>query len=120
MPYRYAFVTAGSAKYTFLVPDRYRVDSSDPAKVKLNSPDCARIIAVGFNSGGAAGGVRSAEGLREFVNKHYTDVEFLADQVVCAGRGFHLEGGLGHHAHHPHRCFSGCYRTFGIHRDHQS
>lgn len=84
MPYRYAFVTAGSDKYTFLVPDRYRVDSSNPTKVKLISPDCSCFIVVGINSGDSVSGVRTAEALRGYVITNYFDVEFLADQVVCA------------------------------------
>ena len=83
-PYRYAFITAGSAKYTFLVPDRYRVDSSDPTKVKLISPDCSCFIAVGIGSSSAMGGAKTLESLRAHVNEHYSDVRFLADQVVCA------------------------------------
>jgi hypothetical protein len=85
MPYRYAFVTAGMAKYTFLVPDRYRVDSSDPAKVKLISPDNACFITVGVSTGGAISSINSSETLRAFANTNYSDVEFLADQTVCAG-----------------------------------
>ena len=84
MPYRYAFITAGSAKYTFLVPDRYRVDSSNPAKVKLISPDCSCFIVVGLSSGGEAGSVSTAETLRDYVIKNYYEVQFLGDQVVCA------------------------------------
>ena len=84
MPYRYAFVTAGSDKYTFLVPDRYRVDSSNPTKVKLISPDCSCFIVVGINSGDSLSGVKTAEALRGYVITNYYDVEFLADQVVCA------------------------------------
>lgn len=84
LPYRYAFITAGSAKYTFLVPDRYRVDSSDPTKVKLISPDCSCFIVVGIGSGGSVGSARTAETLREYARDHYSDVQFLGDQVVCA------------------------------------
>lgn len=85
MPYRYAFVTAGSAKYTFLVPDRYRVDSSAPDKVKLISPDSSCFISVGVSTGGALASINSSEALRAFVNTNYSDVEFLGDQTVCAG-----------------------------------
>jgi hypothetical protein len=84
MPYRYAFITVGSAKYTFLVPDRYRVDASDPRKVKLISPDCSCFIVVGISNEESVAGPKTAETLREHVREHYLNAEFLGDQVVCA------------------------------------
>jgi hypothetical protein len=85
MPYRYAFITAGAAKFTFLVPDRYRVDSSDPTNVKLISPDCSCFIVVGIRNGESVRSVTSVETLHNYVNEHYLDVQFLGDQTVSVG-----------------------------------
>ncbi len=86
MPYRYAFVTAGSDKYTFLVPDRYRVDPSDPASVKLISPDCSCFIVIGVRGAGVLPrGHMTPESLRAYVSDHYFDVTIKGDEVVSAG-----------------------------------
>src|SRR6478609_7340477 len=58
MPYRYAFVTLGQEKYTFLIPEGYRVDTSDPAKVKLVSPDYSSLIVLAIGTSGLPVGAK--------------------------------------------------------------
>jgi len=72
MPYRYAFVTLGQEKYTFLIPEGYRVDTSDPAKVKLVSPDYSSLIVLAIGTSGLPVGAKmEAESLQAHVlNRH--------------------------------------------------
>jgi hypothetical protein len=85
MPYRYAFVTSGLEKFTFLVPDAYRVDTSDPAKVKMASPDYSVMIIVGMDSSELpAGSKLDAEGLRARVLANYPEALIKSEQTTGA------------------------------------
>jgi len=88
MPYRYAFISVGKEKYTFLVPEGYRVDTSDPLKVKLASPDYSCLITLGFsaNSGGA-GAKMDAEALQAHVLAKHANATIKSGQTVCANGG---------------------------------
>ena len=93
VPYRIAFISAGDNKYTFLVPDLYRVDTPDPAKIKMASPDYATLIAVGIADNGATAEVKmDVEALRARVLAKYADVTIKAEQSCSAagqtGPGF--------------------------------
>jgi len=68
VPYRYAFVTAGQEKYTFLVPEGYRVDSSDPTKIKLASPDFSSLITLAIGTSGLPAGAKmESEALQAYI-----------------------------------------------------
>jgi hypothetical protein len=82
--YRYAFITSGPDKFTFLVPEQYRVDTSDPAKVKLASPDFSGLITLGLASGFPAGTRMNSDALREHVLATYHDAAISGEQTVCA------------------------------------
>lgn len=84
VPYRYAFVTAGSEKYTFLVPEAYRVDTSDPTKVKLASADFSGMIIMGLVSGSSGGEKMSAEALQAKVMASYPEATINGQQTTCA------------------------------------
>ena len=58
IPYRFAFITSGSEKFTFLIPEGYRVDTTDPVKIKLASPDYSGMIIVGVSGGGQPAGAK--------------------------------------------------------------
>jgi len=83
-PYRLAFVTSGAEKFTFLVPEGYRVDTSDPLKVKLASPDFSCLIVLGVSGEFAAGAKMEKEALRTRVLENYRDVVIQSEQTVCA------------------------------------
>lgn len=84
VPYRCAFITAGQEKFTFLVPEGYRVDTSDAAKVKLASPDFSGLIVLGISSGFPAGTKLEAETLRAWVVTNYSEVTIRGEKVVGA------------------------------------
>ena len=44
MPVHRAFITCGTNKFTFLVPDGYRLETSDPQKIALASADLKCLI----------------------------------------------------------------------------
>ena len=44
MPVNRGFVTAGTNKFTFLMPDGFRLETSDPQKLTLASPDLSCLI----------------------------------------------------------------------------
>ncbi len=80
LPYRYAFVTAGTAKYTFLVPDSYRVQSSDPSRLKIVSSDLTCMITLS-PANGATG---NNEVLCAKVNSDYPNAEIVLEHEVSA------------------------------------
>ncbi len=84
VPYRYAFVTSGTEKYTFLVPEAYRVDTSDPAKVKLASADFSGMIILGLARGFPAGVKIDAAALEARVHANFPEATINAEQSVCA------------------------------------
>ncbi len=85
IPYRYAFISIGKEKYTFLVPEGYRLDTSDPLKIKLASPDYSSLIILGFspNSGNASAKM-DAEALQAHVLAQHADATIKSGQTVCA------------------------------------
>ena len=84
VPYRYAFVTCGSEKYTFLVPESYRVDTSDPAKVKLASADFSGMITLGLARDVVPGTKMDAEALQVRVLASYPEATINSQQTTCA------------------------------------
>lgn len=85
VPYRYAFVSVGKEKYTFLVPEGYRVDTSDPLKVKLASPDYASLITLGFSATSSGPDAKmEAEALQAIVLARYPNATIKSGQTVCA------------------------------------
>lgn len=84
MPYRFAFVTAGTEKFTFLIPEDYRVDTSDPSKVKLASADYSVMIVVGVSGGMPAGTKMTAEALQARVLSSYPETVIKRDLTVAA------------------------------------
>jgi hypothetical protein len=85
MPYRYAFISVGKEKYTFLVPEGYRVDTSDPLKVKLASPDFSSLITLGFSSTcGSADAKMDAEALEAHVLAQHPTATIKDRRTVCA------------------------------------
>lgn len=84
VPYRYAFVTAGPEKYTFLVPETYRVDTSDPAKLKLASADYSVMITLGLVGDLAVGTKLDAASLQARVLAKYAEVAINAEQTSGA------------------------------------
>lgn len=84
MPYRYAFVTVGQEKYTFLVPEGYRVDNSDSAKLKLASPDFSSLIIVGMAANAPTGVNRDGESLQAHVLTIHPDATIKSVQTICA------------------------------------
>jgi hypothetical protein len=84
MPYRYAFISVGKEKYTFLVPEGYRVDTSDPLKVKLASPDYSSLITLGLFSSSTGGASKmDAETLHAHVLAHHPNATIKSGQTVC-------------------------------------
>lgn len=84
IPYRYAFVTAGAEKHTFLVPESYRVDTSDPTRIKLASQDFSAMITLGL-VGGFPPGAKMSEGvLRERVLANYSEATINLEQSINA------------------------------------
>lgn len=59
MPYRYAFITCGQNKFTFLIPDDYRVDCSHPNTIKLISKDRSCYLQLDFRPGQFASSLES-------------------------------------------------------------
>src|SRR5438105_1380591 len=47
-PLQRVFLTSGTNKFTFMVPEDFRVDASMPNKIVLNSPDYSCFISVRF------------------------------------------------------------------------
>jgi len=84
LAYRYAFLTSGQDKFTFLVPETYRVDTSDPAKIKLASQDFSCLIVMGLGGGLPLGVKMEADVLRARVLTNYTDVTIRSEPTVCA------------------------------------
>lgn len=85
IPYRYAFISVGPEKYTFLIPEGYRVDTSDPLKVKLASPDYASLITLGFSSTSSGAEAKmEAEALQAIVLARYPNATIKSGQTVCA------------------------------------
>lgn len=84
MPYRYAFVTIGREKYTFLVPEGYRVDNSDSAKLKLVSPDFSSVIVVGMAANAPTGVNRDTELLQAHILTIHPDATIKCVQTICA------------------------------------
>lgn len=83
IPYRFAFITAGAEKFTFLIPESYRVDTTDPAKVKLASADFSVMIIVGMN-GGSVGTKLESAALRARVQANYPDAVINTEQTIGA------------------------------------
>lgn len=84
MPYRYAFISVGKEKYTFLVPEGYRVDTSDPLKVKLASPDYSSLITLGLSSRSTGATTKmDAETLQAHVLAHHPNATIKSGQTVC-------------------------------------
>jgi hypothetical protein len=84
-PYRYAFVTAGQERYTFLVPDGFRVDGSDPAKVKLISPDYSCVITLGLAGAALPAGAKvSIETIRARIMAGHPSATVTTEHTICA------------------------------------
>ena len=84
-PYRYAFVTAGQERYTFLVPDGFRVDGSDPAKVKLISPDYSCVITLGLAGAALPAGAKlSKETIRARIMAGHPSATVTTEHTICA------------------------------------
>jgi len=87
MPYRFAFITAGMERFTFLIPELYRVDTSDPTKIKLASPDYSGLIIVGVGGTDAPAGAKmEAEALRARVMATYPDA-VIKDEHTAGANG---------------------------------
>jgi hypothetical protein len=83
-PYRIAFVTAGTDKFTFLMPEGYRLDTSNPSRVRLASPDFSGLISIGLASEFPLGVRMDADTLRTQVMTNYSDATIRATTTVCA------------------------------------
>jgi hypothetical protein len=46
IPARRAYLTAGTNRFAFLVPEDFRLDASDPQKVTVVSPDNTKVLTV--------------------------------------------------------------------------
>lgn len=87
MPYRFAFITSGFERFTFLIPEDYRVDTSDLTKVKLSSPDYTSLIVVGVEADGYAPGAKmDAEALRARALSLYPEA-VIKDENTAAANG---------------------------------
>jgi hypothetical protein len=84
IPYRYAFVTAGAEKYTFLIPEACRVDTSDPAKIKLASPDYSTMIVLGLARAFTGKGKPDPAALRNHVLIEHPDAVINDEQALSA------------------------------------
>lgn len=85
MPYRFAFITSGFERFTFLIPEDYRVDTSDLTKVKLSSPDYTGLIVVGVEAEGSPAGAKlDAAALQARVLAKYPDAVLKAESTVAA------------------------------------
>ncbi len=84
LPHRYAFVTAGLTKHTFLVPESYRVDLSDPSRIKLTSPDYTCMIVLGLRNDVPAGSKMEPATLRRQVLADYADAVINLEHTVNA------------------------------------
>lgn len=85
IPYRFAFITSGLEKFTFLIPEEYRVDTSDPTKVKLASPDYSGLIIVGVGGNALPPGAKmESEALRARVLASYPDAVIKVEQTASA------------------------------------
>lgn len=85
LPYRYAFISLGGEKYTFLVPEGYRVDTSDPLKVKLASADFSCLIILGLSPNPiSSGGKVDAETLQAYILAKHPNAIIKSSQTICA------------------------------------
>lgn len=85
IPYRFAFITSGLEKFTFLIPEEYRVDTSDPTKIKLASPDYSGLIIVGVGGSELPPGAKlEPEALRARVLANYSDAVIKLEQTASA------------------------------------
>lgn len=85
MPYRFAFITSGFERFTFLIPEDYRVDTSDLTKVKLSSPDYTGLIVVGVEAEGSAPGSKMDAGaLRVRVLNLYPEAVIKSEDTAAA------------------------------------
>ena len=85
IPYRFAFITSGSEKFTFLIPEGYRVDTTDPTKIKLASPDYSGMIIVGVSGGGQPAGTKlEPDTLRARVLANYPEAVIKVEQNASA------------------------------------
>ncbi len=85
IPYRFAFITSGLEKFTFLIPEGYRVDTTDPTKIKLASPDYSAMIIVGVAGGSLPAGVKfDAPTLRAKVMAGYPEAVIKEEHSASA------------------------------------
>lgn len=85
VPYRYAFVSAGQEKYTFLVPEGYRVDTSNPTKIKLASPDFSSLITLAIGTSGLPAGAKmESEALQTYIFARHPKVTVKGTPAVGA------------------------------------
>lgn len=85
MPYRFAFITSGLERFTFLIPEDYRVDTSDLTKVKLTSPDYSGMIVVGVEAEGSTPGAKlEAATLRARVLDRYPEAVIREESETAA------------------------------------
>lgn len=82
MPYRYAFLSCGLERFTFLVPDAYKVDTADPACVKLFSPDYKVLISVGLPADSIIGKVEMAA-LKKRVMENYPEAVIKLEHALA-------------------------------------
>lgn len=84
IPYRFAFITAGAEKFTFLIPENYRVDTTDPTKVKMASADYSVMLIVGVNGGQSVGTKLESSALRARVQANYPEAVINAEETIGA------------------------------------
>jgi hypothetical protein len=85
IPYRFAFITSGLEKFTFLIPEGYRVDTTDPTKIKLASPDYSGMIIVGVSGSSLPAGVKlEAAALRAKVMAGYPEAVIKEEHSASA------------------------------------
>jgi hypothetical protein len=81
---RYAFITIGTVKHSFIVPEGYRVDSSHPREVRLISLDQEAFVTVAFEQGCFP---NTSESLRAHVQEKYYAATISAESKSCIASG---------------------------------
>jgi hypothetical protein len=77
---RYAFITVGSVKHSFIVPEGYRVDSTHPRQIKLIRENLEAFITVAFED---AVYPNTPELLREHISRHFAGAEIISENALC-------------------------------------
>jgi hypothetical protein len=77
---RYAFITVGSVKHSFIVPEGYRADTSHPRQVILIREDLEAFITVAFED---AVYPNTPELLRQHISQRFAGAEIFSENASC-------------------------------------